>query len=263
MPNLKINPSGTAYDQASHEPFNPRDSVLEMPGIALVEEDEEYACRMRPIVLWREDERWHYDCGRGAWIEYRRILSRIRDDLLADAGFSERSPQAVDRVLRYCITGWGGFKRKDRETPFHPDLIVRLPEDIRYDIVQKVFLPCPDINLFGSEPWSLLRFRRQTSVENQVLLDNNTERGVIDQAGFTMDLMKLCIRGWERVLNWRGEPVAFDAALVPCLPDASRTEFAPHLRTVEVVSEEDLLKNLKAGGSASNSTLSMDAGSVA
>lgn len=239
------------------------DSILELPGIALVEEDEEYACRMRPIVLCREDERFVHDCGRGAWIEYRRILSRTRDELLADAGLSERSPAAVDEVLKYCITGWGGFKRKKRETTFHRDLICRLPEDIRYDMIQKVFLACPDVKLFGSEPWSLVRFRRQTSVENQVLLDKNTERGVIDQAGFTTDLMRLCIRGWDRVLDWQGHAVDFDVGLIANLPDASRTEFAPHLRAVDVVTEEELLKNSKAGGNASNSIRDLDAENAA
>lgn len=85
-------------------------------------------------------------------------------------------------------------------------------------------------------------YRRIKSIERQNIIRKHSRRGNILDANWgaaTQEMIKLCVTGWENVIDGNGEPIKYEPELIESLPDSVLT------RISEAIGSEggDIAKN--------------------
>ncbi|MDZ7355752.1 MAG: hypothetical protein ONB55_21745 [candidate division KSB1 bacterium] len=62
-------------------------------------------------------------------------------------------------------------------------------------------------------------YRRIRAAEKHNIIQKHTVRGQIDQAVAAVEILRLCLKGWEGVQDSEGNEVTFSTELIEALPE--------------------------------------------
>jgi len=86
-------------------------------------------------------------------------------------------------------------------------------------MAQPVKLITAEETLVLSVGESRFLYRRIRAAEKHNILQKYTVRGQIDQTAAAVEILRLCLKGWEGVQDGEGNEVAFATELIEALPE--------------------------------------------
>jgi hypothetical protein len=84
-------------------------------------------------------------------------------------------------------------------------------------------------------------YRRLRAAEKNNIILKHTKRGEIDKTAATMEILKMCLKGWEGVKDSNGNDVKFTVDLIEALPETVLIQL--ELAAISAYGEEASPKN--------------------
>ena len=217
--------------------------VMQVPGIVLVKPDI---------------ERYEFVDDDNSIFVFQRYISEqvaVWEKMYPIGPDGARPNQYVTDILTHCLYTWKDVTYDDGEVvPFDKGLLKWTNETTRKQLIDIFRASTPP----GVSPFvSVIEYRRLPPHEEDRLISKHSDQGILDSRAMGADLLEYCITGWNKVVDWDGNQVEFNADHLRFLPQDARNRMGRPLRAasgIPAAKREELLKNSETGLSASTST---------